>query len=239
MRRTVRAGIAGVNGGWLECALTHATQARVQLSFAAVARPGERTVSRSSGAGSISTRPPTRSPNARRPAGRARLRLPGSIDAFELAVALCPRQHARRGGQDARSPPLERFGHRCDAVAEIDRAFPAPADLAHVAIERIAELGIIRSRAGAIQALAAQWDELAPLLAPGASPEALVERLRSLPGVGPWTAHYIAMRALGWPDAFPPGDVAALKAMRQLFGIDSDRAAAAHPRPWRPWVPTP
>ena len=69
---------------------------------------------------------------------------------------------------------------------------------------------------------------MSPLLAPGASPEALVERLRALPGIGPWTAHYIAMRALGWPDAFPPGDIAALKAMRQLFAIDTARAAEAH-----------
>jgi AraC family transcriptional regulator, regulatory protein of adaptative response / DNA-3-methyladenine glycosylase II len=104
-----------------------------------------------------------------------------------------------------------------------------------VPIERIAELGIIRSRAGAIQALAAQWAELVALLAPGSAPEALVERLRSLPGIGPWTAHYIAMRALGWPDAFPPGDVAALKAMRQLFDTVSPRAAEAHAETWRPW----
>ncbi len=102
-------------------------------------------------------------------------------------------------------------------------------------IERIAELGIIRSRAGAIQALALHWDALAPLLSSGASPEALVERLRLLPGVGPWTAHYIAMRALGWPDAFPPGDVIALKAMRSLFATTTPRAAEAHAEAWRPW----
>ena len=69
----------------------------------------------------------------------------------------------------------------------------------------------------------------------GAAPEALVERLRALPGIGPWTANYIAMRALGWPDAFPPGDIAALKAMRQLFSKDTHRAAEAHAESWRPW----
>jgi AraC family transcriptional regulator, regulatory protein of adaptative response / DNA-3-methyladenine glycosylase II len=104
-----------------------------------------------------------------------------------------------------------------------------------VPIERIAELGIIRSRAGAIQALAVQWNALAPLLSAGAAPEALVDRLRELPGIGPWTAHYIAMRALGWPDAFPPGDVAALKAMRSLFATASQREAEAHAEAWRPW----
>ena len=107
--------------------------------------------------------------------------------------------------------------------------------LAAAPIERIAELGIIRSRAGAIQALASHWDGLVPLLSPGASPEALVDRLRALPGIGPWTAHYIAMRALGWPDAFPPGDVAALKAMRTLFATPTQRAAESHAEAWRPW----
>ena len=74
-----------------------------------------------------------------------------------------------------------------------------------------------------------------PLFVPGASPEVLVERLCALPGIGPWTAHYIAMRGLGWPDAFPPGDVAALKAMRQLFASVSPRDAMVHAERWRPW----
>jgi AraC family transcriptional regulator of adaptative response / DNA-3-methyladenine glycosylase II len=72
-------------------------------------------------------------------------------------------------------------------------------------------------------------------LAPGASPEALVARLCEVPGIGPWTAHYIAMRGLGWPDAFPPGDVAAAKAMRALFDTATAREVAAHAERWRPW----
>jgi AraC family transcriptional regulator of adaptative response / DNA-3-methyladenine glycosylase II len=104
-----------------------------------------------------------------------------------------------------------------------------------VPFERIAELGIIRNRAVAIQALASHWDALVPLFVPGAPPETLVERLCALPGIGPWTAHYVAMRGLGWPDAFPPGDVAALKAMRQLFTSASTRDAMVHAERWRPW----
>ena len=204
----------------------------------AVARPGERHGDRA--------RAPLARPrrgarddrrDARRPARHERPAPAGKHRRVRARGARRSRPAGHGGGGRTLARRLvERFG---GAVAtpwpDVDRVFPAPGDLAHVAIERIAELGIIRSRAGAIQALAARWDELAPLLAPGASPEALVERLRSLPGVGPWTAHYIAMRALGWPDAFPPGDVAALKAMRQLFAIDSARAAAAHAEAWRPW----
>ncbi|HZW73819.1 MAG TPA: adenosine deaminase, partial [Caldimonas sp.] len=113
--------------------------------------------------------------------------------------------------------------------------FPRPADLAAVPIERIAELGIIRSRAAAIQSLASQWSAIEPLVAPGASPDTLVARLCEVPGIGPWTAHYIAMRGLGWPDAFPPGDVAAAKAMRTLFNTTTARDVAAHAERWRPW----
>ena len=63
----------------------------------------------------------------------------------------------------------------------------------------------------------------------------LVERLRELPGIGAWTAHYVAMRGLGWPDAFPPGDVAALKAMQRLFATATPREAQARAAAWRPW----
>jgi len=236
-RRTVRAGIAGANGGWLEVRFAP-SQARVQLSFAPTLGPASGTVIALVRRWlDLDAAPETIAETLSDLPGEPGLRLPGSIDAFELAVrAVLGQQVTVAAARTLARRLVERFG---SAVAtpwpDIDRAFPAPSDLGHVAVERIAELGIIRSRAGAIQALAAQWDELAPLLAAGALPEALVDRLRSLPGIGPWTAHYIAMRALGWPDAFPPGDVAALKAMRQLFDIDSVRAAEGHAEAWRPW----
>jgi AraC family transcriptional regulator of adaptative response / DNA-3-methyladenine glycosylase II len=117
----------------------------------------------------------------------------------------------------------------------IDRAFPAAATLAGAAVEAIAELGIIRARAGAIVAIAAAWPELEVLLRTRADPSRLIERLCELPGIGPWTAHYIAMRVLGWPDAFPANDVAVQKAMAQLFGPMTPRAAAIRAQAWQPW----
>jgi AraC family transcriptional regulator, regulatory protein of adaptative response / DNA-3-methyladenine glycosylase II len=169
--------------------------------------------------------------------GAAGQRLPGSLDAFELAVrAVLGQQVTVAAARTLARRVAERFG---SAVVtpwpEVSRAFAAPEALAVAPLERIAELGIIRSRAGAIQALAREWLLLAPLLAVGAAPDRLVERLRELPGIGAWTAHYIAMRALGWPDAFPPGDVAALKAMQQLFATTSPRQAEARAEAWRPW----
>jgi len=236
IRRTLRAGVFG-SPGWLEAKFL-ADAPRVQLSFAP-------TLGAASGAVIAATRrwldldaaPSTIAESLVDLPGAAGLRLPGNIDPFELAVrAVLGQQVTVAAARTLARRLVERFG---TAVAtpwtDVARAFPGPAELATTPIERIAELGIIRSRAAAIQSLATHWGELATLFVPGAAPEALVERLCELPGVGPWTAHYIAMRGLGWPDAFPPGDVAAAKAMRELFGIASPRGVAEHAERWRPW----
>lgn len=169
--------------------------------------------------------------------GAPGLRLPGSLDAFELAVrAVLGQQVTVAAARTLALRLVERFGEPLATPwSDVSRAFPAPAALAAAPLEKIAELGIIRSRAGAIQAIAQAWVELAALLAPRARPEPLIERLCALPGIGPWTAHYIAMRALGWPDAFPPNDVAVLKACRQLFETTTQREADRHAQAWRPW----
>jgi AraC family transcriptional regulator of adaptative response / DNA-3-methyladenine glycosylase II len=62
-----------------------------------------------------------------------------------------------------------------------------------------------------------------------------MEALQSLPGVGPWTANYIAMRALRWPDAFPSGDVALHKALRVQEAKNPANAAELASQSWRPW----
>ncbi len=62
-------------------------------------------------------------------------------------------------------------------------------------------------------------------------PEEAIARLAELPGIGPWTAHYIAMRALSWPDAFPKEDIA----IRNGLGGVSAKEAEALSQTWRPW----
>jgi AraC family transcriptional regulator of adaptative response / DNA-3-methyladenine glycosylase II len=261
IRRTLRAGVLGAVGaaeamaavraatarahpsgmsaatGWLEVRFVPAAS-RVRLSFAPSLGPA-------SGAVIATVRrwldldasPDTIAATLTGLPGAPGLRLPGSVDAFELGVrAVLGQQVTVAGARTLARRLVERFGKNVRTPwPDVTRSFPGPADLAAEPIERIAELGIIRSRAGAILALAAQWPDIAPLLTTGSAPEALVERLKTLPGIGPWTAHYIAMRALGWPDAFPPGDIAALKAMRQLFGTGTAREAEAHAQAWRPW----
>jgi AraC family transcriptional regulator, regulatory protein of adaptative response / DNA-3-methyladenine glycosylase II len=169
--------------------------------------------------------------------GEQGLRLPGSLDGFELAVrAVLGQQVTVAGARTLASRFVQRFGTEVVTPwADINRAFPSPESLHDVPIERIAELGIIRSRAGAILALAKAWPELSLGLSADPAPDNLIAGLVALPGIGPWTASYIAMRALSWPDIFLPNDVALLKAMKQLFNTANQREADAFAQRWQPW----
>jgi AraC family transcriptional regulator of adaptative response / DNA-3-methyladenine glycosylase II len=92
-------------------------------------------------------------------------------------------------------------------------------------------LGLTRARAAAIQALARAFDEGRLKLDANTDPEAAIERLQTLPGIGDWTAHYIGMRALRWPDAFPHGDLG----IRKVLGMTSSRHILIAADAWRPW----
>ncbi|WP_418319486.1 DNA-3-methyladenine glycosylase 2 family protein [Piscinibacter sakaiensis] len=180
--------------------------------------------------------------------GEPGLRLPGSVDGFELAVrAVLGQQVTVAAARTLARRLVEQHGETIVTPwPDVDRLFPAPHTVAGLTVDAIAGLGIIRSRAQAIVALANAWPILRGAMAPGSPAQPLIDSLCALPGIGPWTANYIAMRALGWPDAFPPGDVAVLKAIRQLAG--GQPASAATPgsaagrlvieqtaEAWRPW----
>jgi 3-methyladenine DNA glycosylase/8-oxoguanine DNA glycosylase len=106
-----------------------------------------------------------------------------------------------------------------------------PLQVRETAPTDIAAQGIIASRARAIAALAAEVAAGSLKLEPSAPLEPTLAALERIPGIGPWTAQYIAMRALAWPDAFPHPDVAVLKAMRETSG----KRALARAESWRPW----
>jgi AraC family transcriptional regulator of adaptative response / DNA-3-methyladenine glycosylase II len=99
-----------------------------------------------------------------------------------------------------------------------------------VGAERLTALGIIGARARSILALAQAVAGRKLALSFAANVEDQIEALMSLPGIGPWTAQYIAMRALQWPDAFPSGDLVLLKASKASEKQLKQRAEA-----WRPW----
>jgi AraC family transcriptional regulator of adaptative response / DNA-3-methyladenine glycosylase II len=95
----------------------------------------------------------------------------------------------------------------------------------------VAAAGIIAARARAIVALAGEVSSGRLRLEPSADVATTLAALQALPGVGAWTAQYIAMRALAWPDAFPHPDVALMKAMKAA----KPREALAVSEAWRPW----
>ncbi len=237
VRRSLRADTVAASAGWLEVRFLPQA-ARVRLRFAPHwASASGRIVGAVRQWLDLDAAPHTIDAALADLPGAPGLRLPGSLDAFELAVrAILGQQVSVAAARTLARRVVERFG---EALATpwtgIDKTFPAPATLAGAPTERIAELGIIRARANAIIALAQAWPTLAASMQGQESPESLIAQLCALPGIGPWTAHYIAMRALGWPDAFPPHDVALLKAMKQRFDTDSQRAAEHRASAWRPW----
>ncbi|MGZ8851458.1 MAG: DNA-3-methyladenine glycosylase family protein, partial [Thermoanaerobaculia bacterium] len=93
--------------------------------------------------------------------------------------------------------------------------------------------GMPRARAEAIRTMAAAVENDPSILTRGASLDETIERLTALKGIGPWTAHYIAMRALGEPDAFPHTDLGLRKAATAI-GIEPAKLLA-HAERWRPW----
>ena len=109
--------------------------------------------------------------------------------------------------------------------------FPPPQRIAMLGPSQIASLGIISSRANALIALARAVADGDIRLEPGVDVETTMKALRALPGIGEWTAQYIAMRALAWPDAFPHTDYGVLKAMQQT----NPRKALEHAGRWQPW----
>jgi AraC family transcriptional regulator, regulatory protein of adaptative response / DNA-3-methyladenine glycosylase II len=237
VRRSVRPGSVAPVAGWVEAEFA-ANAPVVMLRFAPkLAGASGRVVAAARRWLDLDAMPQAIDTALAALPGAPGLRLPGSLDAFELAVrAVLGQQVTVAGARTLARRVVERFGAPIATPwNDVTRSFPAPGVLAAAPVERIAELGIIRTRANAIQAIAHAWPEITALLAPRARAEPLIERLCALPGIGAWTAHYIAMRALGWPDAFPPNDVAVLKAMRQLFATTTQREADARAQAWQPW----
>jgi AraC family transcriptional regulator of adaptative response / DNA-3-methyladenine glycosylase II len=160
------------------------------------------------------------------------IRLPGAIDGFEVAVrGILGQQVTVKAATTIAGRFARAFGEPIETPHEgLGTLFPTPGRIATLAEGDVARHGIIASRARAIIALSRALEDGSLRLDPTANVDATLATLHEIPGVGPWTAHYIAMRALAWPDAFPHPDVAALKAMR----LTGARALEAAER-WRPW----
>lgn len=175
---------------------------------------------------------------------RIGLRLPGAFDAFELSVrAILGQQVTVKAARTLANRFVTAFGTPMPSAlscpdAAICAVFPTPERVAGLSQTEISELGIISSRANAIRALAAEFasgalihdTELNAL-----APNEMIAKLSAIPGIGPWSANYIVMRALSWPDAWPPGDVAVQNAMGLANNLAGHRSAETTSQKWRPW----
>ena len=161
------------------------------------------------------------------------LRVPGAFDGFELAVrAVLGQQITVQAATKIACRYAEAFGEKIETpFPELTCLTPQAQDVTRATIDDIARLGIIRTRSACILTLAEAFSSGRLQLEPGAHPETAIAQLVSLPGIGPWTANYIAMRALRWPDAFPKEDIA----VRNNLGGVTAKQAEELSQSWRPW----
>jgi AraC family transcriptional regulator, regulatory protein of adaptative response / DNA-3-methyladenine glycosylase II len=125
--------------------------------------------------------------------------------------------------------------HDAPPFDDLNFAFPKAEKVATFTQDDIAKLGIVSARANAIIAIAQKVASGELDLSADAVVEDAIAALQTIKGIGPWTAHYIAMRALSWPDAFPPQDVAILNALQLPNTKAGQRDADALAEAWRPW----
>ncbi len=160
------------------------------------------------------------------------LRVAGAFDGFELAVrAILGQQVSVKSATTLAGRWAQAFGAAiATPYPELNRLTPTARHMASITVHEISALGIVGARARCLALLAAAVLERRVILTFASNVEEQIEALMHLPGIGPWTAHYIAMRALHWPDAFPSGDLMLMRAAnanrRQLQNLAEK---------WRPW----
>ncbi|WP_295958003.1 Ada metal-binding domain-containing protein [Rhodoferax sp.] len=168
------------------------------------------------------------------------LRVPGTLDGFELAVrAVLGQQITVAAARTLAQRLVDAFGAPiATPIPELTRLFPSAAVLAQLSGDALGQLGIVKQRQNAILALARAVDSGQLALHGGVPVHSTIDTLKALPGIGDWTAQYIAMRALRWPDAFPAGDVALHKALGVQDAPNvrlASLAAEAASQAWKPW----
>jgi len=163
-------------------------------------------------------------------AARPGLRVPGAWDGFELAVRAILGQQITVGAATRLAGLIaEKWGAPYEGDG-LTRLFPRPEALAGAVIG-----GMPRARASAIAKLAQAAGNDPAIFERAETLEASIARLCALPGVGEWTAQYIAMRALREPDAFPAADIGLMRAMDDGDGRPNPAALLSRSQAWRPW----
>lgn len=161
-------------------------------------------------------------------------RVPGSVDSHELAVrAVLGQQVSLKGASTLAGRLVEAFGEPLKKPhGTVTHLFPSAATLAGT---DLSDVGMPASRQRAMTALTSALAGGQIELHPGADPTEATERLLALPGIGPWTASYVAMRALRDPDAFLPTDLGIRRALTVLGQPATEAGALRLAERWRPY----
>jgi AraC family transcriptional regulator of adaptative response / DNA-3-methyladenine glycosylase II len=157
------------------------------------------------------------------------LRVPGCWNGFELATrAILGQQITVKGATLLAGRMVSSFGKPFSSANGLTHLFPTPDVLAEA---KLARIGLTGARAETIRALARAVCDGRIIFEGVVNSDAFLNRLCEIPGIGKWTAQYVAMRALGEPDAFPSGDLGLLRAM----AVGNSRELEKHAEAWRPW----
>ena len=169
------------------------------------------------------------------------MRVPGAFDSFELAIrAVLGQQVSVAGASTVAGRLVQGFGQPAiTPFAEIRHHFPSPQTIAGLSIDELAGIGIPGARAATLQNIARFTLDGGLQRELVASSDEMVARLKTVRGIGEWTAQYIAMRALRFSDAFPAGDLGLQKAAAQLASPPTERLSEKQllqlSQPWAPW----
>jgi AraC family transcriptional regulator of adaptative response / DNA-3-methyladenine glycosylase II len=157
------------------------------------------------------------------------LRVPGCWNGFELTVrAILGQQITVKGATTLSGRIVKSFGQPVTGHSVITHLFPAAEKLANA---KLTSIGLTKQRAETICALARAVCDGSISFEKIVDSESFTAQLRTIPGIGPWTAQYVAMRALGDPDALPTGDIGLLHAIGAKTSRELEKRAEA----WRPW----
>jgi AraC family transcriptional regulator, regulatory protein of adaptative response / DNA-3-methyladenine glycosylase II len=160
------------------------------------------------------------------------LRVAGAFDGFELAVrTVLGQQVSVRGASTIAGRWANTFGTAvATPYAELNRLAPKPEQMVDLTEDALAALGMVGARARCLIGLARAVVERRVVLTLATNVEEQIDNMVALPGIGPWTANYVAMRALHWPDAFPHGDLMLMRAANL-----NNRQLQFRSEQWRPW----
>ena len=161
------------------------------------------------------------------------LRMPGAFDGYEVAIrAVLGQQISVKGATTIAGRFAAAFGEPADTpFAELSLLMPTAQRVSGVSPAAMAKIGVTSARANTLLGVSRAMAQNPNLLEPGADVEQAIARLKTLPGIGEWTAQYLAMRAFAWPDAFPATDLG----IRKALGLEDERKIIAHAQIWRPW----